>query len=76
MTDTFNPTISRQQLSELAPDLLNTLRTLVEYGQCRQNNRFERESLAKKYRDLAQQAVKKYPALKLNHMGAKTIIIE
>jgi hypothetical protein len=74
MNKDFDLTISREQLAELAPELLDTLREFVGYGLCRQNNKWERQSLAEKFADLAQQALKQYPSLKLNHCGAKTIV--
>jgi hypothetical protein len=70
----FDATISRAELHQIAPDLLACLREIVGHGLCRQNNAAERRMLAEDYRRLAQKAVKRFPGLKFDHMGAETII--
>ena len=74
--DNFNLTISRDELNDIAPELLATLREFVQYGLCRANNTWERKSLAEQYRSLATKALKDFPALKLHHWGAKTIVVD
>ena len=76
MPSDFNLTISRQRLNEIAPALLDELREYVTYGLCRQNNAAERRALAEKFADLADGTLKKFPDLKLCHVGAKTTVVE
>lgn len=71
---TFNLIIDRAELNALAPEMLDMLREFVTYGTCRQGNAFERKSLAEKFAALAHEAQRKFPNLKLNHCGAKTIV--
>ena len=73
-TESFDLTIPEAEILLIGDKLIDTLREFVTYGLCRQNNRFERESLAEKFRELAGQALKDFPHLKLSHVGAKTIV--
>jgi hypothetical protein len=76
MSKDFDLVISRDELNALAPKLLEVLRDFVGYGLCRQNNAYERKALAERFAALAKDAMKKFPGLKLNHMGAETFIAE
>jgi len=73
-TDNFDLTIQKDELEKLTPALVDTLREFVTYGLCRQNNTFERKILAEHFAVLAANAMKQFPNLKLNHVGAKTIV--
>lgn len=72
----FDLTITREELNALAPALLETVREFVGYGLCRQANAVERKSLAEHYAKIAHDTLRQFPTLKLNHMGAKTIIVD
>jgi len=76
MPSDFDLTISRQRLNEIAPALLDELREYVIYGLCRQDNAAERRALAEKFAELAEDTLKKFPDLKLSHVGAKTLVEE
>jgi len=76
MPSDFNLTITRQRLNEIAPALLDELREYVIYGLCRQGNAAERRALAEKFADLANDTLKKFPDLKLTHVGATTTVVE
>lgn len=76
MPNDFDLTISRQRLNEIAPALLDELREYVIYGGCRQGNAAERRALAEKFAELANGTLKRFPDLKLNHVGAKTTVVE
>lgn len=71
---THNLITSREELAELAPALVDMLREFVCFGTCQQANAYERKSLAEKFAELAHEALEQFPQLKLNHVGAKTII--
>lgn len=73
-TENFDLTISAGELEKIGPALVDTLREFVTYGLCRQNNTFERKILAEHFAELAGNAMKQFPTLKLNHVGAKTIV--
>lgn len=72
----FDLTISESALAALAPELLEALRDFVGYGLCRMNNRFERDASAKHFAQMAREALRKFPSLKLQHASAKTIVTE
>lgn len=72
----FDLTISRDELLPLAPALVDTLREFVGYGLCRQNNAVERRMLSEKFAQLAHDAMRQFPALKLNHAAAVTYLTE
>ena len=73
-TKDFDLTISADELHGIAPALVDMLREFVTYGLCRQSNTHERKSLAEKFAALSHDALKQFPDLKLNHVGAKTIV--
>lgn len=70
--DAFNLTMARTELNRIAPELLDELREYVTYGLCRQGNAAERKSLAEQFRRMANATLKRFPDLKLTHVGAKT----
>ena len=74
--DNFDLFISEKKLSELAPQILDTLREFVGSGLCRQSNTVERKMLAARFEQLALAAMDKFPELKLNHAGAKTFVTD
>lgn len=76
MPSNFDLTISRQRLNEIAPALLDELREYVTWGLCRQGNAAERRALAEKFAELADGTLKRFPDLKLNHVSAKTTVVE
>lgn len=76
MAKDFDLTITWDDLCRIAPQLLATVKGFVGYGLCRQANTWERKSLAEKFASLAQEALKQFPQLKLNHMNAKTTIVD
>lgn len=70
----FDRHITRKEVEALAPALIEMLGEFVTYAMCRASNTHDRKSLVEKMRDLSGVAMKKFPTLKLNHVGAKTII--
>lgn len=70
----FDLTITRAALNELAPALVDTLREFVSYGTCKQGNTHERKALAERFAKLAYEAIRQFPDLKLNHVGARTVV--
>ena len=72
----FDLIISRQDLERLAPDVLDSLREFVQYGLCRMNNQHERNASARHFAEMANATLKRFPQLKLNHCGAKTIVTD
>ena len=75
-TKDFDLTIRRDELNHIAPEVVTMLREFVYFGQCRQKNTFERKSLAEHFAALSDEALRKFPSLKLNHVGAKTLVID
>jgi hypothetical protein len=75
-TKDFNLTITRDELIEIAPALLDAVREFVTYGLCRHANTWERKIMAEKFESLAHETLLQFPQLKLDHVGAKTIITD
>ena len=72
----FDLTITQGALNAVAADLVTCLREFVSYGTCRQANTAERKALAEKFRQLSYEAERQFPHLKLNHVGARTIVTD
>lgn len=73
-TQDFDARLSNADIAEVAIPAIDMLREFVTYGLCRQNNTAERKMLAERFAQLAGEALKRFPSLKLNHVGAKTIL--
>ena len=72
----FDLRITEAEAKLLAPEVIDTLREFVIYASCRASNTHDRKSLCERLAFMAGEAQRKYHGLKLNHVGAKTIIIE
>ncbi len=76
LTD-FDLILSRDEITDQTiVRLINMLREFTSYGLCRQANTAERKALAERFEKMAHESMKTFPTLKLNHVGAKTVIAD
>lgn len=75
-TTDFDLTMTKSELTEIAPELLIAFREFVSYGLCRMGNQHERNYSARHFAEMANAAMKQFPQLKLNQMGASVTITD
>jgi hypothetical protein len=71
----WDVTLTQAEAVALAPVVIDLLREFTAYGLCRQKNAFERKAMAEKFAELAREALRKFPQLDLNKMGAETRVV-